>query len=119
MDIVVVRPGGVTRHLLDLRTVDARAASYADADAAFHDADLEKARRYQGRALAVPVEHRGRLGPAAVEALWMCAQEAALLTGTRSASLVRKWRRQLALVAAFERAETLRSSALLHRDPCI
>ena len=118
MDIVVVRPGGVTRHLLDLRTVDARAASYADADAAFHDADLEKARRYHGRALAVPVEHRGRLGPAAVEALWVCAQEAALLTGARSASLIRQWRRQLALVAAFELAETLRSSALLHRHPC-
>ena len=112
MDIVVARPGGVTRHLLDIRTVDARAPSYADADAAFHEAVLEKARRYAGAAHAFPVELRGRLGPSAIEALWTCAQDASLLSGVRPATLMRSWRRAIALVTAFELAEGQRSACL-------
>ena len=114
MDLVVSRPGGVTRHLLDVRTVDSRCPSYATAAAAFHEAAQEKQRRYAGAAHAVPVEHRGRLGPAAVEALWVCAQDAAIATGARPASLMRAWRRSIALVTAFELASVQSSAHLAH-----
>ena len=109
MDLVVTRPGGVTRYLLDVRTVDARAPAYPSADATVREATAEKLRRNRGQALAFPLEHRGRLGPAAVAALWLCSQEAAVLTGARPAALMRSWRRSLALVAAFEPAEVLRA----------
>ena len=112
MDIVTSRPGGVTRFLLDIRTADSRADRYSSACAAFAEVAREKATRYGGFVHPVPVEHRGRLGPQAVEIMGLLATEAALLTGQRPSSLVRKWRRALALVCAFEAAEVQRSSCL-------
>ena len=112
MDIVVSRPGGVSRHLVDVRSVDARAPRYASAAAGFLEASQEKARRYGNAAWAFPVEHRGRLGGPALDVLWLCAQEAALVTGMRPATLLRKWRRGIALVVAFELAEVQRSATL-------
>ena len=102
----------MTRHFLDVRSVDARAPWNANADAAFLEATQEKQRRYANAAWAFPVEHRGRLGGPSVEMLWLLAQEAALVSGQRPATLVRQWRRGLALVTAFELAEVQRSTCL-------
>ena len=112
MDIVVTRPGGMTRHLVDVRSVDARALRYADANEAFLEVAREKQRRYGSAAWPFPVEVRGRLGEHAAEVLWLLAQEAALNSGQRPATLVWQWRRSLALVAAFEAADVQRSAAL-------
>ena len=38
MDIVLSRPGGISRHLVNVRSVDARALRYTSADAAFFEA---------------------------------------------------------------------------------
>ena len=116
MDLVVSRPGGVTRHLLDIRTVDSRCPSYTTTAAAFREAAQEKQRRYAGAAHALPVEHRGRLGHTAVEALWTCAQDAAIATGARPAALMRTWRRAVSLVTAFELA-CVQCSAFLRQPP--
>ena len=108
MDIVVSRPGGVSRTLIDVATCDGRAASYADTDAAFGRAEREKHQRYAERAWAFGVEHRGKLNRFAVEVLENLAREAVLVRGGRPATIVRKWRRQLQMVTAFEVAEIMR-----------
>ena len=108
MDIVVSRPGGVARILIDVATCDGRASRCTDTEAAFRNAEREKHQRYQQKAWAFGVEHRGRLNRYAVEILEVLAREAVLLRGGRPATLVRRWRRQLQLVTAFEVAEVMR-----------
>ena len=113
MDIVVSRPGGLSRWLVDVRTVDAQAArsiACGGAAAALDAAGREKHRRYDGRAWAFAVEQRGRLAPEAHELLQVFASEVALLSACLPSALVRRWRRAIALVLAFETGERLRSA---------
>ena len=114
MDLVVSGPGGATRHLIDVRGVDARVRSYHTADAAFDEAVQEKHRRYGPHVAAFPVEYRGRLSSHALDVLWLCSQEASLITGLRPATHMRSWRRALALTVAFEVADAQRSSLIGH-----
>ena len=109
MDIVVTRPGGVSRYLIDVATCDARAARSGSCRTSFNLAEQDKFNRYKGSAWPFAVEHRGRLGERALDLLEILAGEAALLGGGRPSTLVRKWRRQLQLVAAFELAEVMRA----------
>ena len=108
MDVLVTRPGCVSRFLVDIATCDARAARSGDCSTAFAQAEHEKTKRYDGSAWPLAIELRGRLGPMAADLLDLLAGEAAILTGARPTTLTRKWRRQLQLVTAFETAETMR-----------
>ena len=108
MDIVVTRPGGVSRYLIDIATCDGRSARAGSCTAAFAQAEQEKLNRYHGQAWPFAVEHRGRLGGKALELLDILASEAALTSGMRPSTLARKWKRQLQLVTAFEMAEIMR-----------
>ena len=108
MDVLVTRPGGVSRFLVDIATCDARAARSGDCSTAFAQAEHDKTKRYDGSAWPLAIELRGKLGPMGADLLDLLAGEAAILTGARPTTLTRKWRRQLQLVTAFEMAETMR-----------
>ena len=112
LDVVFSRPGGLTRHLVDVRTVDSRADRYSSTDSAFFEADGEKDTRYSGQVFPFPIEHRGKLGRSAVALLHLAAEEAALIGYARPAHLLKTWRRALALVCAFEIADAQRSVQL-------
>ena len=118
MDIVVTRPGGLLRTLIDVRIVDGlaeRSCAMGGTAAALLDAGQEKYRRYDGHAWPFAIELRGKLAEDAVGVLEVLAQEAAAIpdgTGCRRpATLVRKWRRAMELVLAFEFGESLRAAA--------
>ena len=78
-------------------------------------ANAEKHRRYEGQAWPFAVELRGRLADEAQDLLEFLAQEVAMLSadgeGQHPCTLVRKWRRGIELVMAFELGESLRASA--------
>ena len=98
MDVLVTRPGGVSRSLVDVVICDARAARSGTCAVAFADAERRKHARYGGAAWALAVELRGRLGDQAVSLLDLLAGEASLVTGARPSTLTRQWRR-LQLIA--------------------
>ena len=117
MDLVVTRPGGVVRTLIDVRTVDGRAAravAMGGTDDALRAANAEKERRYDGQAWPFAVESRGKIDDEALALLEFLAQEVALLSadgeGPCPGTLVRKWRRGVELVMAFELGESLRAA---------
>ena len=113
MDVVTSRPGGSTRWLIDVRTVDGQneRGKAHGVDKVIADAEQEKRARYDGAAVPFAIELRGRLGGAAAELLETLAGEASLVSGARTATLVRQWRRSLDIVIAFETGEAVRTAA--------
>ena len=114
MDVVVSRPGGLERWLIDVRTVDgkcATATALGGTEHAFRLAEQEKQRRYKGHAFALSVELRGGIASAGRSLLEQLSWEAAIAKPSNGSPtrLMRQWCRELELVLAFEAADALRA----------
>ena len=115
MDVVTTRPGALTRWLIDVRTCDATSASAqkeGSLAALFTAIDQEKTKRYGEEVWALGIERRGKLAPTAVLLLTQLAGEASECCEVPATTLLRQWRRALALVMAFEEGEYLGAAAL-------
>ena len=112
MDLVVSAPGGITRYLIDVRTVDGRCAhGFSTQAAALADAAAGKHRRYGPAVWPFVMELRGQTHFDACLVLECLAGEAAQLPGAASAQvLLRSWRHALECTLAFESAEACRFS---------
>ena len=114
MDLMVTRAGGVHSWPIDLRTIDSYSAhGFASLEKAMAGACKRKRRRYRGRVWPMVIDTRGGLFHETCELLETLASEAAMMCRAPPSLLVRRWRRRIELIAAFEWAETLRAS----RDP--
>ena len=114
MDLVVSAPGGISRSLIDVRTLDGLGAhGFPSQAAALDDAALGKIRRYGATVWPFALELRGQLHAQAAQVLELLAGEAAQLPDAAPASLlVRRWRRALECTLAFEVVEARRFSTL-------
>ena len=114
MDVVVWRPGGLERWMIDVRTVDGKSATaiaLGGPEGAFRSAEQEKHRRYLGHAQAPSVELSGGIASTGLSLLERLSWEAAVAKPSNGSPtlLVRQWCRELELVLAFEAAEALRA----------
>ena len=118
MDIVCSAPGTATVWYVDVRTVDASTArASADLPAAFARAEAEKEVRYGGAAHPFALTRNGRLAASSVDLLTTLAAEAADIRQCSPTMLLRKWRRALAVVAAFEVGELVAASSRASPSP--
>ena len=116
-ELFVKRAPGPAQFFL-IQCVDglaARSQALGGTAGALLAATQEKHRRYGGSAWAFAVELRGKIALEGLELLEVLAQEAGQLAdvgvGPRPATLIRKWRRAIELVLAFESGEALRAVA--------
>ena len=111
MDLMVTRAGGVRSWPIDVRTIDSYSAhGFATLEKAMADACRRKRVRYRGRVWPMVIDVRGGLHFEASELLESLASEAAMTSKAPPSLLVRRWRRRIELIAAFEWAETLRAA---------
>ena len=113
MDLMITRSGGVRSWPIDVRTIDSFSRhGFASLQAAMEDACRRKRTRYSGQVRPFVSDTRGGLHLEARELLDELAAEAALALERPPppSLLVRRWRRQLELVTAYEWAEALRAS---------
>ena len=112
MDVVVWRPGGFERRMIDVRTVDGKCATaiaLGGTEGAFRSAEQEKQRRYKGHAHALSVELSGGIASTGLSLLERLSWEAAIAKPSDGSPTRRQWCRELELVLAFEAAEALRA----------
>ena len=114
MDLVVSAPGGISRCLIDVRTLDSLGAhGFPSQGAALDDAASGKFRRYGATVWPFALELCGQLHAQAVQVLELLAGEAAQLPDAAPAPLlVRRWRRALECALAFGVVEARRLSGL-------
>ena len=108
MDVVLSRPGGLERWMIDVRTVDGKSATaiaLGGTEGAFRSAEQEKQSRYKGHAQVPSVELRGGIASTGLGLLEQLSWEAAIAMPSNGCGLE--------LVLAFE-AEAL---CTVHRDP--
>ena len=114
MDVVVSRPGGLERWMIDVRTVDgksATASALGGTEGAFRSAEQEKQRRYKGHAQVLNVQLRGGIASTGLSLLEQLSWQAAIAKPSNGSPtcLVRQWCRELELVLPFEAVEALRA----------
>ena len=114
MDVVVSRPRGLKRWMIDVRTVDGKSATaiaLGGTESACRSAEQEKQRRCEGHAQALSVEPRGGIESTGLSLLEQLSWKAAIAKPCNGSPtrLVRQWCRELELVLPFEAAEALRA----------
>ena len=105
MDVVVSRPGGLERWMIDVRTVDGKSATaiaLGGTEGAFRSAEQEKQRRYEGHAQALSVELRGGIASSGLSLLEQLSWEAGIAKASNGSRtrLVQQWCRDMELVLA-------------------